>query len=150
MASAIPTQALVQLTTGAIDLDTDDIRVALLMTNTTADTEIDAVDRVADYTTLDECDATGYARVALTGETVTEDTANNRAEFDADDASFTGLGGDATRDIQGALVLKHVDGTAANDIPIAFVEFTSVITKTATQIDVPFNAEGILQFAKAA
>ena len=40
-----------------------DIRVALLMTNTTADMDKDAMNFVDDITTLDECDATGYARV---------------------------------------------------------------------------------------
>jgi hypothetical protein len=145
MASNMPNSALANLISGTIDLDTDDIRVALLMTNTTADTEVDAIADLADYSTLDECDSTGYARVALTGEAVAADDANDRAEFDANDASFTSLGGDATRAIQGALVYKHVDGTDANDLPICFVDFTSDIPTTATQIDIPWNAEGILQ-----
>lgn len=132
---------------GTLDWDTHDIRVALLMTNTTADTENDAMVNLDDFTTLDECDATGYVRQALANEAVNVDDGNDRAELDADNASFAGLSGDATRDIQGALVYKHVDGTDANDIVIAFVDFTSDIPKEATQIDIPWNAEGIIQLA---
>lgn len=126
-----------------------DIRVMLLMTNTTADTQQDAIDQISDITTLDECDASGYARVALTGEAASEDTTDNEAVFDANDASFTGLGGNATRAIQGALIYKHIDGTSANDIPVAFIDFTTDIPATATQVDVPWNAEGIINAAQA-
>lgn len=147
MASAIPNSAKANLINGGIDLNTDDIRVRLCMTNTTCDTEVDAINNLSDYTTIDACDATGYADVALTSETVTADDTNNRAEFDAADVSFTGLSGDATRDIQGALVYKYVDGTNANDIPIAFVDFATDIPSTATQIDIPWDAQGILQLA---
>ena len=129
---------------GGVDLDTDDIRAALLMLNTTADTEIDAITFVDQYTTLDECDATGYARVALASEAVVADDANDRAEFDAADASFTGMSGDATRDIQGVLIYKHVTNDA-NSIPIAFIDFSADIPKTATQVDIPWDAQGILQ-----
>lgn len=144
MASAIPNSAKANLVNGGIDLNTDDIRVRLCMTNTTCDTEVDAINNLADYTLIDVCDAAGYADVALTGEAVNIDDANDRAEFDANDSSFTGLGGDASRAIQGALIYKYVDGTNANDLPIAFVDFTSDIPATATQIDIPWDTEGIL------
>lgn len=147
MASAIPNSAKERLMNGGIDLDTDDIRARLCMTNTTCDTEIDAVNDIADYTTVDPCDATGYADVALTSEAVAADDTNDRAEFDAADASFTGLGGDATRAIQGVLIYKYVDGTDANDIPIAFIDFASDIPLTATQVDIPWDAQGILQLS---
>mgnify|MGYP007002411401 FL=1 len=144
MASAIPNSAKANLVNGTIDLNTDDIRARLCMTNTTCDTEVDAINTLANYTTIDPCDATGYADVALTSEAVNVDDTNNRAEFDATDLSFTGLGGDASRAIQGVLLYKYVDGTNANDLPIAFIDFTSDIPATATQIDIPWDAEGIL------
>jgi hypothetical protein len=124
-----------------------DIRVALLMTNTTADTEAD-IDLMNAFATLDECDSTGYARVALTSEAVNIDDTNDRAEFDAADASFTGLGGDATRAIQGAIIFKHVTNDT-DSIPIAFIDFTTDIPVTATQVDIPWDAEGIIQGASA-
>lgn len=149
MASAIPNSALVRLLNGGIDLDTDDIRARLCMTNTTCDTEVDAINDLADYTTIDPADATGYADVALASEAVAADDANNRAEFDAADISFTGLGGNASRAYQGVLLYKRVDGTNANDLPLCFIDFTSDIPATATQVDVPWDAQGILQLAQA-
>ena len=149
MASAVPNSALVRLLTGDIDLDNDDIRARLCMNTTTCDTEIDAINDLADYTLIDVSDATGYNDVALASEAVAADDANDRAEFDADNISFAGLSGDATREYQGVLLYKYVDGTDANDLPLAFIEFTADIPLTATQVDVPWDAEGILQLAQA-
>lgn len=125
-----------------------DIRVALLMTNTTADTEKDNIDFMDDFATLDECDDSTYARVALGSEASNVDNTNDRAEFDGNDVSFTGLTGDSTRAIQGALIYKHVTNDT-DSIPIAFIDFASDIPATATEINVPWNAEGILQLAQA-
>jgi hypothetical protein len=130
---------------GTIDLNTNDIEAALCMTNTTADTEID-VNTVGTITTLDECDSGGYARLDLADEAVTADDTNDRAEFDATDLSFTSLGGDATRAIQGVLLYKKVTNDTDN-IPIAFIDFASDVPTTATQIDIPWSSEGIIQLA---
>lgn len=147
MASAVPNSAKERLMNGGIDLDTDDIRARLVMANTTCDTEVDAINDLADYTTIDPCDATGYADIDMVGLAVADDDTNDRAEFDATDLSFTGLGGDASRNFVGVLLYKYVDGTNANDIPVVYVEFSSAIPSTATQVDVPWNAEGILQLS---
>jgi hypothetical protein len=147
MASIVYQNAIAKMMSGDLDLNAHDIRVALLMTNTTADTEAD-VDLMNAFGTLDECDSTGYARVALASEAVNIDDTNDRAEFDANDSSFTGLGGDATRAIQGALVYKHVTNDT-DSIPIAFIDFTTDIPVTATQVDIPWDAEGIIQGASA-
>jgi hypothetical protein len=147
MASAIPNSAKANIINGTIDLNSHDIRARLCMTNTTCDTEVDAINTLSNYTTIDPCDATGYADVQLSTEAVNVDDTNDRAEFDAVDLSFTGLSGDATRAIQGVLLYKYVDGTNANDIPLCFVDFAADIPATATQIDVPWDAEGILQVA---
>lgn len=147
MASAIPNSFKANSAKGVIDLDSHDIRARLCMTNTTCDTEVDAINTLSNYTTIDPCDATGYADVALTSEAVNTDDTNNRAEFDSADVSFTGLGGDATRAIQGVLIYKYVDGTNANDLPIAFIDFATDVPATATQVDIAWDAEGILQLA---
>jgi hypothetical protein len=149
MANNIYNSALTKILNGGIDFDTDDIRAKLLMTNTTADTEKDGINNVDDITTLDLCDASGYADVVLAGEIVAVDDDNERASFDANDISFEGLGGDATRDYQGVLIYKYVDGTDANDIPICFIDFTSDILKTATQVNVHWNSSGILQLTQS-
>ncbi|MDB5344269.1 MAG: hypothetical protein JWP89_2646 [Schlesneria sp.] len=118
------------------------------MTNTTADTDKDNINFVSNIGTLDECDASGYARVALGSEASNVDNTNDRAEFDANDVSFTGLGGNATRAIQGALIFKFVTNDS-DSVPIAFVDFASDISATSTQIDIPWDAEGILQLTQA-
>ena len=149
MASLVQHNFMRGLYAGEFDLDTDDIRAALLMTNTTADTE--ATETLMNgFTTLDECDATGYARIDMAGLTITQDDANTRAEFDATDLSFTGLGGDATRSYQGVLIYKHVTNDT-DSIPLFFVEFSNQpITSAATQVDVPWDAQGILQLSQGA
>jgi hypothetical protein len=147
MASVIYNEFKRASAAGEIDLDTggDDIRAILVMTNTTADTENSAMVYVGDLTTLDECDATGYSRQALAGEVVNKDDPNSRAEFDANNISFSGLGGDATRGYQGVVLYKHVTNDADSPL-VAFIEFDNQpLSKEATQIDVPWNAEGILQ-----
>ena len=149
MASNIFNSALNSILNSTIDLDSDDIRARLCMNTTTCDTEKDAITDIADFTLVDVADATGYADVALTSEAVAVDDANDRSEFDAADVSFTGLSGDATRDYQGVLIYKYVDGTDANDIPIAFIDFTADITSAATQVDIPWSVEGILQLSQA-
>ena len=147
MASLVQNNAKRAIAAGEIDLDADDIRCALLMNNTTADTEDDKTTLTGGggFTTLGDCDATGTSRQALTGEAVTTDNPNTRAEFDANDVSFAGLGGDASFAYQGVLIYKFVT-TDADHIPIAFIEFTGQLAVTATQVDVPWNVEGILQF----
>ena len=146
MASKIPNTALGNLITGVIDLNSSDIRARLVMTNTTCDTEIDAITNLSDYTTIDVGDATGYADVALDTETVTVNDTDNRADFDtATDIVFTGLSGDATRDYQGVLLYKYVDGTDANDIPFEYVDFSAVVVKEATQVTVPSSTTNLLQ-----
>ena len=154
MASLMYNKAKKLIAEGTLNLLTaDDIRGALLMTNTTADTENDALAAFVNgtpgtdsFTTLDECNSTGYARLPLITEIVNQDDANDRAEFDADDLVFSGLGGDAARDIQGILLYWHVTNDA-DSVPICFIDFTADITLAATQITVPWNVEGILQLA---
>lgn len=149
MASAIPNTAKGRLVDGTKPWAVaTDIRAMLLMIDTTADTEVDAINDLADYTTLGEGDATGAADVALASEAVNIDDANDRAELDADNISFSSLGGDATSNYQGVLLFFYVDGTNANDLPCAFIEFTNQpLSSGATQIDVPWDAEGILQLS---
>lgn len=149
MASVIYNEALRAIAAGEIDLNAADIRARLCMTNTTVDTQNDGMVNLADFTTIDPADATGYADVALANEAVNKDDTNDRAEFDADDVVFSSLGGDASRDYQGVLLYVYVDGTNANDKALAFIDFTADIPAAATQVTVPWDAEGILQFAQA-
>lgn len=108
---------------GEVPLHSADIRVALVMTNTTCGTENDGITSLADFTTLDEFDGANYARKPLNNQTVTLDDANDRAVFDADDVEWTELG-EGTRPVQGALF--YVYG-ATDDlcIPVCFLEYST-------------------------
>lgn len=128
---------------GDMDLNADDMRAILCMTNTTADTDVDA-DNTGTYT-LDEMDGTNYARQALANEAVNIDDANDRAEFDADDISIATLG-NGTRQMQGCLVHEFVTDDAGS-FPLCFVEFSSTINPGGSTFSVSWNAEGIVQLS---
>lgn len=142
------TPALAKHMRGELDLDLHDVRVAILMTNNTAVADRDAA-TLAGITTLDEMNGAGYVRKALTGEIVNQDDPNNRAEFDADDVLWSALGNGA-RAMAGLLVYRHVDGTAANDIPIGYIDSGGFpLNPQGVDFQVAWNVEGILQLAAA-
>lgn len=128
-----------------IDLGADDIRVALLMNTTTVDTENDGIGFVGDIGTLGETAGTNYSRKALTGEVVTKDDGNDRAEFDADDVLWTALGNGAAP-LQGVLIYKHVTNDADSPV-IAWIEFASEMDPGGSNFTINWDAEGVLQFA---
>lgn len=144
MASQVYNEAKYQLLNGGYDLDTHDIRAKLLMNTTTCDTENDGIATNSNFTTLDVSDATGYADVALGSEAVTKVDASDWAKFSSNNIVFSGLGGDATRAYVGILLYKYVDGTNANDKPIAYIEFTAPVVKEATQVTVTCPTDGWL------
>ncbi len=129
-----------------LNFATSDIRVLMVMTNTTADTDTDA-QFVSSIGTLDEMNGTNYARKSLT-EAVNEDLANNRAEFDAPDVTWTALGA-GTRAIAGLVVYKFITNDAASPL-ICYID-SGGFPKTASggDIQVVWNAEGIIQLAGA-
>lgn len=148
MASHFFNYAKQQLANGGIDLNSDPIYAILCMTNTTADTENDGISYVADLTTLDEADGSAYVRKELSSLAVNLDDANDRAEFDADDLTYTALGA-GTRTVAGILIYKDADddGASADDAAnpvIAWIETT--FTPDGSDVTVQWNAEGILQF----
>jgi len=132
---------------GTLDMDAaSNIRARLCMSNTTADTEIDA-DTVGGITTLDESDDGSYAAQTLASLSVDIDDTNDQAEFKSSSPiSFT-LAGDGTRDYQGMLLVDNVDG-GTGDIPIAFIEFNGQpIAKEVTKIDVTMPTDGWLKIS---
>lgn len=130
---------------GDLDLSADDLRVLLVMSDTTADTETTA-EKLSEFTTLDEHDGDNYARQALANEAYAKDVGNARSEFDADDVTFASLGA-GTRQCVGAIVYKYVDG-AGNDIPIRWIDGGGFpFTASGADVVLQWNAEGILQVA---
>ncbi len=145
MANFIYNEAKRALAEGELDFGSggSDLRVLLVMTNTTANTEVN-VNTISAFTTLDEMDGSGYARVALTGETVNEDAGNNRAEFDATDATFASLGA-GTRQVKAAILYKHV-GADSSNIPIAYIDTAGFpFSANGGNITLTWNSEGIVQ-----
>lgn len=144
MASFVYNEAKRAFLQGEINLASDDIRLLAVSTNTTADTE-DDVNTLSGFTTLDEFDGANYVRKSLSGETVGEDAANNRAEFDATDVTFPALGA-GTRPIDGFILYKFVTNDSSS-IPIAYIDPPSNFNGNGGDVTITWNAEGILQAA---
>ncbi len=100
---------------------TGDVRAALVMSNTTADTEVDA-EFISSFTTLDEYDGAAYARVALTSEAFAADLANDRFEFTSAAITFSGIGV-GTRQAVGLLLYLHVTNDADSK-PLMYIDGT--------------------------
>ena len=130
---------------GEIDLHTTgaDLRVLIVMTNTTADTDQD-VENIGDFGTLDEYDGANYVRKTLTGESVAQDDANNRGEADHDDVTWTALGA-GTRSAAGLVYYKHVTNDA-DAVLIAYVDTGGFpFAGNGGDVVLQVNAEGFLQ-----
>lgn len=143
MADHVFTPALALLSAAALN----DLRMLLVATNTTADTETDA-ENPADVTTLDEFDGAGYARETLTSEADGVDLVNDRAEIDWDDATFPAMA-NGTRSIQGWMVIQNVDGNPANDLNKFYQDFSGTIAPGGSALTVVGDAQGWVQVANA-
>jgi hypothetical protein len=101
------------------NLETIDLRVMLLMTNTTAVAARKTAVFVDDITTLDEFDGAGYTAgvggIAIANTVLTYDADNDRIELTMDESEWDPLSA-GTRDIAGALVIKFV--TDYTDSPV--------------------------------
>lgn len=145
MASKVYNVGKHRVANGNMDLDGDDMRLFLVMTNTTADTDQDAITQTSDFGTLDECDGANYVRKALANEAVNRDDANDRAEFDADDVVWTALG-NGTRQIQGAVIHEFITNDAGS-FPFCWIEFGATVNPGGANFSIVFNAEGIAQLS---
>lgn len=143
MANFAYTQFKADLLRGLHDFDApDDVRVRLVMTNTTYDTEEDATSM--DVTTEDTYDGSGYADQSLGTDAVSTDTVNDRGEYDAADAQFATLGV-GTRQAQAMVVFKFVTNDALST-PIAYIDTGGFpFDGNGGNVDIAWNAEGIVQ-----
>lgn len=137
------TPAKTKLAKGDLDFDTADLRARLCMSNTTADTDQDAA-TIAAITTLDEFDGAGYTALDLASVAVNEDAPNNRAEIDYADGTFGAAVSAGTRQWVGLLYYVRVDGTNANDYPVAWKDLTPN-NANGGAVNLTVNAEGLLQ-----
>jgi len=143
MSSFVYQRAKELIATAGLNLSTADLRVALVMTNTTTDTQ-KAANTFAGFTTLDECDGANYARVDLAGVTGVRDDGNLIWYVDATDAVFTNLGA-GTRQNQAALLHVH-NATPGLEIPVAFFDTGGFpFDGTGANNTIQWAALGILQ-----
>lgn len=146
--SVLYQNAMVRIFENTLDMETDNLDALLLMNTTEADTDHDA-STVADLSPLGESDATGYASEDVTNPAVTADDTDNEMVWTSDNWVWSGLGGDASNDYQGGLLVAYVDG-GTGDYPILFVDFTADVTSAATQVTAPAPAEGFLNIGQPA
>jgi hypothetical protein len=143
MASFVYTPAKTKVLNAALNFATQDFRIILVMTNSTADTDQD-LEFVGSIGTLDEYDGATYARITLAGETVTEDPGNNRAEFSANNISWATLGA-GTRQALGMILYRFVTNDADSPL-VAWIDTGGFpFSGNGGAVNVTWNAEGILQ-----
>ncbi len=134
---------LVQLGSGTIDLAAGDIRVMLVMTATTCDTEFDKITLTGagPFTNIDEFDGSGYTAggVALTSQSVALTLVpDRRVKVDALDVNFGTLD-TGTRDIQGYLVYDF-----DSDTPILFDDSPSALpgSPSTENVTIQWSTDG--------
>ena len=135
MASLIYNKGKTEILNGGIDLLNDDIYVALVTSSYTPDKDSD--DYFGDVD--NEVSGAGYVAKALANKSITQDDANDRAKFDADDAIWT----TATFTARAAIIYKHT-GAAATSTLIAYVDFGEDYSATAEDFTIEWDSDGIL------
>lgn len=111
---------------GTIDLSSADIRIILVDTTTTADTEKDAT-AISDFTTLGEFDGSGApssfaGRIALGNETLAHLTASDRVKFGNGGTGLTVSSVSAGTNANQGIVVYYHDTNDAGSIPLAYLD----------------------------
>lgn len=137
-----------QLLDGDIDLNApDDIRVLLFESKSDVNKDDADVAAVLARGGTTELTSTNYGRVSLANEATSQDDANDRAEFDADDAVFSNLVQATSETITGYLVFKFVTNDAGS-IPLVQGDISPAITPNG-DLTMQWDAQGIIQLASA-
>lgn len=131
---------------GEFDLSSDDIRVLIVMSNSTILAELATAKFVGDFSVLDEFDGANYVRKALASADVAIDAPNNRVEFTADPSIWTALGA-GTRQGAAAIIYKHVTNDADSPVISAFTDGGFPFTASGADFPINWNAEGLIQAA---
>ncbi len=145
----VPQFALVSGLTGALDLDTDTLKVMLLKASYTPNPDHKFVSSIAGS----ECDATGYtggfngtSRKTLGSVTVSEDATANEAVVDAADPSaWEGLGGDTDNEVGYIATIKEITNDAAS-LVVSINEFAPLNTNGGN-VEIAWHTDGIFRTA---
>ena len=134
------------------------LRLMLLSTNTTADTDNNGITTIAGFGTLYQFDVTINSAVFADNEnsdnhlkTVTcsvTDSALVKYLTASGTITWTAVAA-GTRDIQGALLFKHTndsssDTTPPEGVPVAWFEFGSAVTPNGGNISVTFSSDRMI------
>lgn len=133
MASVMYNLGKVKLLTGAIDLDTDTIKVALVTSSYTPN--IDTDEFYSDITN-EVANGNGYTTggETLTTLSVTADTTNDRAVVNADSSVWSS----ATFTARGAVIYKST-GTAGTSPLIAYIDFGADKSPVSGTLTIDWN-----------
>lgn len=152
MASFVYNKAAQEIADGTVDLLNDTIKTMLVTSTYTPNRDDLVVDAGGANDALDaEISVSGYTggwggsgRKALTGKTLTTDNTNDRAEFDADNLTWSTLGTGAT--IAAMIVIKEGGANDTTSRLIAYLDVTDTPTNGG-DVTFTFDAEGIIQFS---
>jgi hypothetical protein len=135
MADVIYTSFKKQIMNGALDLDTDSIKVMLVTSSYTASAAHDFRDDITN-----EVVGTGYTAggSALANKTVTN--VSTVGVFDADDVAWT----TSTITARGAVLYKARGGASSADDLIVYLDFGADKVSTAGTFTLSWNASGII------
>lgn len=147
MASKWYGQGLLKIGNGSIRWTVDTIKVMIVNAGYTFDADHEFVSDVS----ASELSGTGYAggfagsgRKTAASKTVTNDTVNNRIEYDLADAPWAGI--DAG--VVAGLIFIHEDTNDGASSLLAFLDPPNITSNSGT-ITVVFDAEGALQIGYA-
>jgi hypothetical protein len=138
MADIIYTSFKRDIMNGAIDLDTDTIKVMLV---TSSYTPSAAHTKRSDIT--NEVSGTGYTALGKTITTPTVTNVSTIGVFDGDDLAWT----TSTITARGAVIFKSRGGASSADELIAYLDFTTDKVSTAGTFTISWNASGILSLS---
>jgi hypothetical protein len=141
-ASVFYHNAFVEAFTGALDLTTDVIRMLLLVGTPTISVDHDFVDDVSG----EEASDGSYARVTLTTPAVTDDDANDRAEWSFDDVVFSSLAGTTATAAVAYQQTGGSDATPADDVLIALWDNADTAAD-GSDFTLQVGTEGAVQFS---
>lgn len=131
MANMVTNAAKTDFVAGDLAWDSDDIRVGLLSGASVPagclDPDLNDVAGLLAVSGAVECAATNYARKTTSSRTATKDTANDRANMDFANITWTALGGAVNETIRAAFTYKEGASDAARRL-ISVHELTATPT----------------------
>ena len=152
MAALVYNRAKKEIMDGTIDLLTDTLKIMLVTSSYVADTDHDFVDEAGANDPIDhELSGSGYTagfggsgRKTLSSNAVSEDDANDRAEFDdTADITWTAINAGTAA---AAILYKH-NTSDTDSVLIAYIDTGGFpVVTNGGDLTIQWNAEGILQF----